>query len=158
MKLESKFIESAWCKISFHARSTGSWGKVKIPKCGDFDGHFGKFKKNISIFTYILMIFRIFWYIFENPKILRMWNIMKFRKTIFWMFFYVPIDLYRLVSVSMSPSGHFGIFIVNITVLFALFGWIEVVLQISENLEIRMPILWFLVDFQKIRKAMEVSK
>ena len=94
------------------------------------------------------MIFLKFWYIFENPKILRMWKIMKFRKTIFWMFFYVPIDLYRLVSVSMSPSGHFDIFIVNITVLFALFGWIEVVLQISENLEIRMRFLWF-VGFSK---------
>ena len=63
---------------------------------------------------------------------------MKFRKTIQKMVFCTPIGLYRLVSVSMSPSGHFGIFIVNITVLFALFGWIEVVIQMSEKLEMRM--------------------
>ena len=72
-KLESKFIESAWCKISFHARSTRSWRKVKIPKCAYFDGVLEIIPKNwkISIVTLFLMIFDDFSRFFGYQKTLK---------------------------------------------------------------------------------------
>ena len=57
------------------SRSAGSWGKVKIPKCADFDEFLEKQKK-LKIFDFYLFFddFRDYFYFscnifdFENPK------------------------------------------------------------------------------------------
>ena len=108
---------------------------MKIPKCRYFDGFFEKklFGQKFSIFTYFLMIFRIFLYFKknenpENPK-----KIVIFRKFNQKSSFCVPVGLYHPVSENIGHAGHFGVFTTHTTLFFALFGSIEVALRFVRN-------------------------
>ena len=112
--------------------SAGSWGKVKIPKCADFDGVFRKkfFRPKNYVFYLIFDDFPDFLSILGMQKISEIQKIEIFGILIKKSSYSVFMCLNHPVSERISSSGHFGIFIVHTTRVMRYFIHTEVVAQI----------------------------
>ena len=131
---------------------------MKIPKCRYFDGVFEKklFGQKFSIFTYFLMIFRIFFYISRKTKILKIQKKSRFfGKKDQKSSFCVPVGLYHPVSENVGYAGHFSVFTTHTTLFFALFGSIEVAAQVCPKWwKSRCDFCRFWLMFKKLGRKM----